>query len=135
MLRPGGVLVLMWNLPAGPWEPCITAVEHLLDSRVAKLGALSYDPLDLGGTQYRSMAWMQVFEASRFGMLHEVRFPNPQSVDRDALVAFLASMGWVASLPDDERLPLLEQVTALLTAREYRRLWESHVHWARLRGT
>ena len=135
VLRPGGVLVLMWNLPAGPWEPSISSVEQLLDARIAKLGALSYDPLDLGGTQYTSLAWTQVFAASPFEELQEVRFPNQQTIDRHGLVAFFASMGWIASLPDDERLPLLEQVMALLTAAEYRRAWESRVHWTRLRAT
>jgi hypothetical protein len=30
VLRLGGSLVLMWNLPAGPWEPSIAAVNRLL---------------------------------------------------------------------------------------------------------
>jgi hypothetical protein len=41
-------------------------------------------------------------------------------------------MGWLADLPDAERLPLLDEVRALLTAGEYRRLWETHVYWTRL---
>ena len=33
VLRPRGALVLMWNLPAGPTEPSIAAVEQLLGER------------------------------------------------------------------------------------------------------
>ena len=58
--------------------------------------------------------------------------PNPQTLDRDGLVAYYASMGWLADLPDSERLPLLDEVRTLLDAAGYRRLWETHVHWTRL---
>jgi hypothetical protein len=47
-------------------------------------------------------------------------------------VAFFASMGWIGDLPDDERLPLLDEVRSLLDAGEYRRHWETYVHWTRL---
>lgn len=40
-------------------------------------------------------------------------------------------MGWLADLPDAERVPLLDAVRSLLTAPEYRRVWETHVHWTR----
>jgi hypothetical protein len=41
-------------------------------------------------------------------------------------------MGWISELADDERLPLLREVRALLTADEYRLPFETHVHSARL---
>jgi hypothetical protein len=61
-----------------------------------------------------------------------VRLPNPQTLDRDALVAFFESMGWVGDLPDAERLPLIDRVRSLLDADEYLRPWETHVYWTRL---
>jgi SAM-dependent methyltransferase len=132
VLRPRGALVLMWNLPAGPWEPSIVTVERLLDERIGRLGELSYDPLDLGGSKYTSRRWRLAFAASPFEELQEARLPNPQTVDRDGLVAFLASMGWIADLPDSDRLPLLDRAKSLLAAPGYRRSWETHVHWTRL---
>jgi hypothetical protein len=48
------------------------------------------------------------------------------------LVAYYASMGWIADLPDDTRLPLLDEVRSLLPGAAYRRLWETYVHWTRL---
>ena len=42
--------------------------------------------------------------------------------------------GWLADLPDRERLPLLAEVRSLLDAENYERHWETHVHWARLRA-
>jgi SAM-dependent methyltransferase len=132
VLRPGGALVLMWNLPAGPTEPSIAAVEEFLGERGPNPDEVRYDPLDLDGPQYTSGEWRLVFEGSPFERLEEERLPNPQTLDRDGLVAFFASMGWLADLPDAERLPMLDEVTSLLRAREYRRPWETHVHWTRL---
>ena len=39
VLRPRGALVLMWNLPAGPWEPSTAAAEELLHRAGAEAGA------------------------------------------------------------------------------------------------
>jgi SAM-dependent methyltransferase len=128
VLRPQGTLVLMWNLPSGPWEPSIVAVEHMLDERIARLGSLSYDPLDLGSAVHGDSVWKEPFADSAFGPLRETTLSNPHAVTRDGLVAFLASMGWIADLPDDERLPLLDRVRSLLDADEYRRTWKTHVY-------
>ena len=130
VLRPRGALVLMWNLPAEPWEPSTAAVEELLTGRGPKSSEVSYDPLDLGGPRYASGEWP--LAESSFEPLQEMRLPNPQTLDRDGLVAFFASMGWLADLPDDERLPLVDEVRSLLDAAEYHRLWETQVHWTRL---
>jgi SAM-dependent methyltransferase len=129
VLRPRGALVLMWNLPAGPTEPSIAAVEQFLYELAPK--GVSYDPLDLEGPQYTSGKWRHGL-AELFEPLEEARLPNPQTLDRDGLVAFFASMGRIADLPDAERVPLLDDVRSRLGDVEYRRLWETHVHWMRL---
>jgi SAM-dependent methyltransferase len=134
VLRPDGALVLMWNLPSAPTEPSIRAVEQLLTERVPK-GYLGYDPLDLGGPRYVSGEWHIALAGAPFEPLREARLRNPQTLDREGLVAFFASMGWLADLPDVERLPLLDEVRSLLTASEYRRLWETHFYWTRLAAT
>jgi SAM-dependent methyltransferase len=132
VLRPRGVLVLMWNLPAGPTEPSIAAVEQLLDQRAPDRAELGYDPLDLNSTRYASGEWRLAFAGSPFTELRETRLANPQTVDREGVVAFFASMGWIADLPDGDRLPLLDEARSLLAAAEYQRRWETHVHWTRL---
>jgi SAM-dependent methyltransferase len=132
VLRPRGALVLIWNLPAGPTEPSIAAVEQLLRQRSPDRAELGYDPLDLNTTLYESGEWRLPFAQSQFEELQEARLPNPQTVDREGLVAFFASMGWLGDLPDVDRLPLLDEVRALLAADECHRQWETHVHWTRL---
>ena len=131
VLRPGGALVLMWNLPSGSWEPSTAPAEELLIER-APDGELGYIPLDLGGPR-ASSGWRPAVADSPFEPFKATVLPNPQALDRDGLVAFFASMGWVADLPDNERLPLLDQVRSLLTAPRYQRLWETHIHWTQLR--
>jgi SAM-dependent methyltransferase len=131
VLRAGGAVVLMWNLPAGPWEPSITAVEMLLRGRLPE-GGIDYDPLDLGGPRRGDGKWRGSFATAGFEPLRDTRIPNPQTLDREGLVAYFASMGWMADLADEERLPLLAEVRSLLTVGEYGRRWATHVYWTRL---
>jgi SAM-dependent methyltransferase len=134
VLRPGAALVLMWNLPMGPWEPSTAQADELLLERGPKPDEVSYDPLDLDGPHYTSGEWRLPFPDSPFESFRDARLPNPQTIDRDGLVAFFASMGWFADLPDEERLPLRDEVRSLLPAPAYRRQWETRVHWTRLAG-
>ena len=129
VLRPGGALVLLWNLPAGPWRPPSAAgAEEVLSKRMP---SVDYIPLDLGGPD-ASSGWEPAVTVSPFEPFRATVLPNPQALDRDGLVAFYATMGWIADLPDHERLPLLEQVRARLDSERYERTWETHVHWTRL---
>jgi SAM-dependent methyltransferase len=128
VLRPYGALVVIWNAQAAPAEPSIAAVEQLLD----QLWPEGWDPLDLGPSRYSRDIWRLVFSESAFEGLHEAQLPNPQTVDREGLVAFFDSMGWIGYLPDGDRLPLLDRVRSLLTAQEYKLSWETHVYWTRL---
>ena len=130
VLRAHGALVLMWNLPAGPWQPSTTEVEDLLTRHGPKPGEVSYDPLDLGAPRYSKDEW--ALEEFPFEPLRETRLPNPQTLDHEGLVAYYASMGWLADLPDDERLPLLDEVRSRLVAGTYRRLWETRIYSTRL---
>jgi SAM-dependent methyltransferase len=132
VLRPRGALVLLWNLPGGPTEPPIDAVERMLTERGPTRDELGADPLDLNANRYASGEWRAAFEGSQFEPLRETRLVNTQTIDRDGLVAFYASMGWIGDLPDDERLPLLDEVRSLLSADVYRREWQTHVCWTRL---
>jgi SAM-dependent methyltransferase len=125
VLRPGGTVVLLWNLPAGPWRPSTTAAEAVLAERMP---AVDYVPLDLGGPS-ASSGWQPVVATSPFEPFQARSLANPQTLDREGLVAFYATMGWLADLPDHERLPLLDQVRSRLSADRYERAWETHVHW------
>jgi SAM-dependent methyltransferase len=119
VLRPGGVLVAMFNGASGPVEPSIDDVLTLLLEHSPD--RIDYDPLDLGHGRKPELDGFAPFE--------HARFPNPQCFDRDGLVAFYASMGWLADLPDDKRLPLLDAMRSRLTGDEFVRVWETDVYW------
>jgi SAM-dependent methyltransferase len=132
VLRPRGALVLMWNVPAGPVEPSIATAEEFLHGRIPNVAEVGYDPLDLNSKVFASGEWRRAFAGAPFEELKDARLPNPQTLDREALVAFFASMGWIADMPDAERLPLLDELRALLDADQYERLWETSLYWTRL---
>lgn len=128
VLRPHGTLVLMWNVPAGRIEPSIAAVEELLKPHWPN----GWDPpLDLG-KHGGAGDWRLAFPNPLFDKLQQARLPNTQLVDPDGLIAFFESMGWIALLPDHDRLALVDDAKSLLIAAEYRLPWETHVYWARL---
>jgi SAM-dependent methyltransferase len=130
VLRRPGVLVLMWNLPAGPVEPSITAVEAFLEPIWPKDFEM---PLDLDPRRLpHARDWPQALADSAFGPLQETQFANPLTVDREGLLAFFGSMGWIGALPADEQRTLLDEVGSRLTADEHRLPFETHVHVTRL---
>jgi SAM-dependent methyltransferase len=132
VLRPRGALVLMWNLPAGPTQPSIDTAEQFLQQHAPDRSEVGYDPLDLNSDRYASGDWRLPFANSPFEEFQELRLPNRQTVDREGLVAFFASMGWIGDLPDADRLRLLGELRSRLAAAEYVRPWETRLHWTRL---
>jgi SAM-dependent methyltransferase len=130
VLRTGGALALLWNLPAGPWDPPTTAAEAVLQERLPQT-TFDHDPLDLGGP-HRTDGWPGLFAAAGFEPPEQVVITHGQTLDRDGLVAYFASMGWIADLADDERVPLLAEVGSRLDHREYRRTWATHLYRTRL---
>jgi SAM-dependent methyltransferase len=133
VLRPPGILVLMWNVPGGPAEPSTAAAERLLEDAAPPREELGYDPVDLNATRFSSGAWREPFAGSRFERPREVRIANPQMLERAALLAFYESMGWFGELSERRRAELLEQVRALLKADRYRQSWVTRLFWTRLR--
>jgi SAM-dependent methyltransferase len=133
VLRPHGALVLMWNRPVGPVEPAISEVERLLEPHWPED---IERPLDLDPMRFaHAREWPRAFEHSRFEPLRESRYANPHVLDPDGLIAYFGSMGWIDTLPDDERVSLLDQVRSHLTAGTYLLPFETHVHWTRLSPT
>jgi len=133
VLRPQDALTLLWNLP-GPTTPSIARLEQLLDDRGPDPANLSYDPKDLNPSLFATDQWRAPFIDAPFEALREARLPNPQTVSPDGLVAFFGSMGWIAELPDVERLSLLDELRSLLTADEYTRSWETRAYWTRVKS-
>lgn len=123
VLPPRGGLVLMWNVPDKPTEPSIAAAAEVLNQRGSPERQIN---------RYDSGEWKQPFDGSSFEELREAAFDNPQHTDREGLLAFFASMSWVAVLPEDERASLLDEARGRLDAERYTRFWRTEVYWTRL---
>jgi SAM-dependent methyltransferase len=102
VLRPGGSLGLLWNMR---------------DESVAWVQKLSeiIDPHEEGVPRYRSMEWRRAFEEARsFSPLESARFPHTHSTTRESIVDRVASISFIAALPQPAREIVLDQVRSLL---------------------
>jgi len=125
VLAPGGGLALLWNRPSGglnsvDWPP---EVGQALD-QIA-------DPIP-PEHRYMSFAWREALAGSDFGEPRFASFPNGGMLERERLLARIASWSHVASLAEDARQTLLQEIAAHLTEPAYPTRLETHVYWAAL---
>jgi SAM-dependent methyltransferase len=104
VIRPGGVLALLWHAPADdagvPWGPPLwELLEGLRPEHPGFTDDQGRGAIDASG---------------RFEPFRRDDVEHVQATDRAGLVANIASISYVAVLPDDRRRALLERVDALL---------------------
>jgi SAM-dependent methyltransferase len=101
VLRPGGVLALLWNR---------RRMEEEIHQRIEALLA----PYRGTVPAHRAERWREAFAATPlFGPLEEETFANEQVVDADGLADRVGSISFVAALEDGERAVVLEATRAL----------------------
>ena len=100
VLRPGGTLGLLWNDrdDALPWVRQVWDLFSGEPERVA--GAVPFQPTAELGTPERA------------------DFPHEQSLDADLLVDLVASRSVLITMPEDERVEVLQRVRALAPEQE-----------------
>jgi SAM-dependent methyltransferase len=104
VLRPGGVLGLIWN------------VRDQSVDWVAKITTL-IAPYEGDAPRYDGGEWRKVFPAQGFGPLHETPFPHAHTgAPERVIVDRVASISFIAALDPPERRRLLDQVRALIAA-------------------
>jgi len=129
VLRPGGELGLLWNVrdTSVPW--------------VARLSELM-EPHRRDAPAYRSGAWREAFEQTTlFGRLGHAAAEHVHRLPPEGVVARVASVSFVAALPEGEREAVLMEVRNLLaTDRQTRGRdelelpYRTDVYWAKARG-
>jgi SAM-dependent methyltransferase len=101
VLRPGGVLALVWNR---------RRMDDEIHERIEALLA----PHRGSVPAHSSERWRATFaDSPHFGPLREETFANEQVLDAGGLADRVGSISFVAALGDDERLALLEATRAL----------------------
>jgi SAM-dependent methyltransferase len=127
VLRPGGVLVLCFNTPAGPTEPPFPAAARQIVRRYRRPG------VHPGGRILESGRWREPFAdpGSPFEQLREERFEHVHVQSREEMVAGTVSVSVFASLAVEERRSLAEQLRAALPGTTYRTPLGADVWWTR----
>ena len=100
VLRPGGALGLVWNV-----RDLRVQIHQELD--------VLLEPHSLAVSRARDFDATEHFPQDAFGPLERAEFTHEQRFDADGLVERIASISFVAILPDDERAELLERVRAV----------------------
>lgn len=104
VLRPGGQLVLAWNVrdASVPW---VAALDDLVERHA---GGRPY-------SQHDEHRWPGVIHsAGGFGPVHEERFDNPVATTVDGVLDRVRSISFVAVLPPERRAALLQEAATLL---------------------
>jgi SAM-dependent methyltransferase len=113
VLRPGGVLALMWNRSDGS-SPLPDGYRR----RIAELHDEGRPPpID-----------QQILERFPFGEEHEAVVPHVQRSSREEVLAFAASVSWIAGRDDREQI--LDELGALLPPGNYVFPLRTEVTWA-----
>jgi SAM-dependent methyltransferase len=113
VLRPGGVLARLWNEAIEP-NPLPEGYRR----RLSELhDAMRPTPID-----------ERIFEGAPFGEVHEGAVEHEQRSSRDDVLAFAASVSWIASR--DDRDELLGDLASLLPEGDYTFKMRANLAWA-----
>ncbi len=113
VLRPGGVLALLWNHSSEP-SPLPEAYRRRL-SELHDAGRPA--PVD-----------EDILDRFPFGERHEDAVAHEQVSSRDDVLAFAASMSWIAMR--DDRAEVLAELAALLPPGDYVFPMRAEITWA-----
>jgi len=105
VLRHGGRLALVWNArdEGVPWIAALSVILNRVEG---------------DWPRYRSGAWRLALDGARdmFRPLEEARFPNAHALPPEGVVDRVASVSFVAAMPEDRRAAVLDEVRALLAS-------------------
>jgi SAM-dependent methyltransferase len=118
VLRPGGLLCLVWN---GPDEerasPLPEAYQAYLDE-LRSVAAFNSAP-----------PWQEVIARGPFGDVQEDGVPHDHVLDRNGLLDNARTVSWIASRPDVEQAAIIERLGGLLADRTYAIPNRANVMW------
>jgi MOSC domain-containing protein YiiM/SAM-dependent methyltransferase len=102
VLRPGGAVGLIWQ-SRDPRRPWIERLNEIIDAAAA------------GHPRFREDSWREAFDTmALFEPLQKATFEHVQRGSVETIVDRVASISYVAAMPDERRLSVLGQVRELL---------------------
>ena len=110
VLRPGGVLCLVWN--SGDED----RPSPLPPGYVAYLGELHSAAFE----HFRDQPpWQDLIGRGPFGEVHEAKVPHDHVIDRAGLLDNARTVSWIATRPDEEQAAILARLGELLPEGTY----------------
>jgi SAM-dependent methyltransferase len=126
VLTPEGGIVLLWNSPAGPWQPPLPEpARELVRAALARGG-------EPGGARLARDEWRAAFAGARFGELQHQQVRHDLARDRDGVIANAMSISSIAGLPEPDRADLRRRLRELLADTDYRWPLRTDLYWARV---
>jgi ubiquinone/menaquinone biosynthesis C-methylase UbiE len=118
VLRPGGVLCLVWNegVEPSPLPPGYRAY-------IEELHAPTIDLVRSGPTAEEILA------RGPFGPVEKATVMHQQEQDRDGVLDFARSVSWIAHRPDEERVEIMRKLDSLLGPGPYAFPMKAEVTW------
>jgi SAM-dependent methyltransferase len=123
VLRPRGILAILFNQVDGDFEPKLP--DAFWDA---------YHDLAIQKPPEHTVStglWRAPFPGP-FDPLTEARYPNPVELNRDGILAQVASWSMVAALPEQERTQLLARLGELVPDDVYRHPLRTELYRTRL---
>lgn len=121
VLRPGGVLALVWNEPD---EERPSPLPEQYETYIRELHTAGMSIFE------DAPPWQEVIGRGPFGEVHESAVSHDHVLDRAGLLDNARSVSWVATLPDDEREAVLRRLDELLTDGPFAIPNRGNIMWA-----
>ena len=122
VLRPGGRLGLLWNFrdESVPWVAELTRI---------------IEPHRGAAPRAVSRAWREAFERTMlFEPLETATFRHVHELTAEGLLARIASVSFIAALPDPRRAQVLAEVQELVDTATVELPYRTEVYWTTRRG-
>ena len=121
VIRPGGMLRLVFNVWKGPFRPSLGPGARGLLARIGPGG----------GAKVVAGEWKRGFDGLPFTPLQERHVDHEDVANRERVVAHLVSTSSAGALPEQERRMIAEALREAIREDEYRVEIDTHLYEAR----
>jgi SAM-dependent methyltransferase len=121
VLRPGGVLSLVWNEPD---DERPSPLPEQYDAYLKELHGVSMAMFE------GAPPWQDVIARGPFGEVHESAVSHDHVLDRAGVLDNARSVSWIASRPDDERDAIMQRLDERLTDGPFAIPNRANIMWA-----